>query len=533
MHARWRHLRPSIATPVPPQLRGSDGSLTGVPDASGREPDGPDGRTLSGRSFPPQPCIVDLMPIEPTAPVMIAWVAPPELERELAVFGPLSIADSPADWPGAPAALIDTVTAGGVEVALVIRRAIAGVAVIRCQRAELAALLARIDHEDDVALADDPPQLLYFRLLAACRRAHPTRDGLTGLPGPQSFSDALEAAAAGTDAVSVIVIDVNRLKLINDRLGHAAGDAVLREVAHRLGELTPRGALLARAGGEQYGILCAGPPGPARLLADQMLGAIRARPIEGEPVTASAGIAASPAPIAGHDLLRDANEALFAAKAAGRNRSVHWDDLRRDALAQNRDPAVAVFENRTRVLAERVAESIAARGRRMFADLRLEADQDGLTGLYTRRYLDRRAPAELDETRRAALPLTLALIDVDLFRRINKHHGWPSGDRVLAETAERIRRNIRAEDWVARYGGDEICVVMRGADLEQARVVLERIRRAIADQPIASTAGQPLQLTVSIGAAQAGSADDLLALVERASQQLLKAKRDGRNQVCP
>ena len=86
---------------------------------------------------------------------------------------------------------------------------------------------------------------------------------------------------------------------------------------------------------------------------------------------------------------------------------------------------------------------------------------------------------------------------------------------------------------MARYGGDEIRVLMRGADLDQARVVPERTRRAIADQPIASTAGQPLELTVSIGAAQAGSADDVLALLERASQQLLKAKRDGRNQVCP
>ncbi len=199
--------------------------------------------------------------------------------------------------------------------ALVIRRALTGVAVIRCPRAELAALLPRLDHEDDVALADDPPQLLYFRLVAASQRAHPTRDSLTGLAGTQRFVHALAAATAANDAVSLIVVNIDWLKLLNDRLGHAAGDAALREVARRLGELTPPGSLLARVGGEQFGMLCAGATDPARRLAGQLLEAIRARPIEGETVTASAGIAASAPPISGDKLLRDANEALFAAKA--------------------------------------------------------------------------------------------------------------------------------------------------------------------------------------------------------------------------
>lgn len=449
--------------------------------------------------------------------------------------GRASLAVDERDWPAAQAALIDTATAGGVPEALELRcalaRAMDGAAVFRCDRTEVAALCASLTGEDDIALADDPPELVWFRLAAACRRTRPGRDGLTGLEMTPALLAALAPAALPSPA-SLVVIDLDHFKAFNDELGHPAGDRALREVARRLRALAPPAATLARVGGEQFAALLVSSPSAARDLADTLLHAIRGEPIQHRTVTASAGVASSDGRVAGEELFRRAGEALYAAKVRGRDRAIHWDDLRREALEQNRDPALDGFENRTRVMAERVAEAIAVHGRRLASELRSEAEQDGVTGLYTRRYLDRRIPAELEAARAAGTPLTVALIDVDFFGRINRAHGWPSGDRVLAETAERVRSAVRAGDWVARYGGDEICVIVTGVDREQARAILERIRAAVAGASIASTAGEPLELTVSIGAAEAEMSDDVAALLERASARLLEAKRAGRNRVC-
>jgi two-component system, cell cycle response regulator len=446
-------------------------------------------------------------------------------------MGRLDLALEPAALPGAAAAFIDTATAGGVEAALAARAAVPGAAVFRCARSEVRPLVAALSPDDGISLADEPVELLCFRLEATCLRAR--RDGLTGVADKRAFADALSSASSGlAGSVSLIVIDIDHLKHVNDRHGHAAGDRTLRDVARRLRGLMPPGGTLARVGGGEFAVLCPVGPGDVRDMAGRLLDAIRGEPIEGRAVTASAGCAGPDAGRTGDELWRDANEALFAAKTRGRDRAVHWDDMRRESLARNSDLALAAFENRTRVMTERVVESINARGRRLFSELRLEADCDPVTQLYSRRYLDRRMPFELDADREAGAPTTVALIDVDFFGQINKGHGWPSGDRVLAEAAARIRRTVRAEDWVARYGGDEICVVMRGVGREQAHSILERIRHAIAGEAIASTTGEPLALTVSIGATEAESTDDVMALLERASARLNEAKRGGRNRVC-
>jgi diguanylate cyclase (GGDEF)-like protein len=79
-----------------------------------------------------------------------------------------------------------------------------------------------------------------------------------------------------------------------------------------------------------------------------------------------------------------------------------------------------------------------------------------LTGLANRRYLDRRLPFEIQQARERGRPLSVGLLDVDHFGGANKDHGWPSGDKILDDTAARIRDALRASDWAARYGGEEI-----------------------------------------------------------------------------
>jgi diguanylate cyclase (GGDEF)-like protein len=264
-------------------------------------------------------------------------------------------------------------------------------------------------------------------------------------------------------------------------------------------------------------------------IAGRALAAVRERPIAGIEITASAGVAAA-API--EDLWRQADEALYAAKARGRDRAVSYNDLAREAASTGRDLDLESFESRTRILADKVADVIARRGRRLFEELKEQADIDALTGLYSRRYLDRRLELELESARERALPMAVALLDIDAFGDVNKTHGWPTGDRVLGDIAERIRATVRADDWVARYGGEEICVVMLGTDLDQAQIVLERVRVAIESTPFVTTGDRPLRITASLGAAALdGSAETVASLLERASARLLAAKAAGKNQV--
>ncbi|WP_237217688.1 diguanylate cyclase, partial [Falsiroseomonas oryziterrae] len=151
---------------------------------------------------------------------------------------------------------------------------------------------------------------------------------------------------------------------------------------------------------------------------------------------------------------------------------------------------------------------------------------DPLTGLRNRRYARRHLEGVLRHGAAAAL-----LIDADHFKAVNDTHGHAAGDLVLRELAARMREHLRAADVVARWGGEEFMVVMSGANAEDARLVAERLRHAVAAEPVA-VLGAALPVTVSIGIAVAGDgelgADQLL---EAADAALYLAKRNGRNRV--
>lgn len=194
---------------------------------------------------------------------------------------------------------------------------------------------------------------------------------------------------------------------------------------------------------------------------------------------------------------------------------------------------VTNFEHVTRVVADRVADLIARRSQKLFKSVKQEANRDALTGLPNRRYLDRLLTSRLEEAARMHHPLVFALIDIDHFGNINKTWGWPTGDKALVEVAQVLRHNLRAADELARYGGEELGVVMMGTSVDQAVPVLERLRQAIAHHPFTTTDGNPFPLTISVGVAQRRDTDrDVHPLLERTSQALLHAKRNGRDQIC-
>jgi two-component system cell cycle response regulator len=168
------------------------------------------------------------------------------------------------------------------------------------------------------------------------------------------------------------------------------------------------------------------------------------------------------------------------------------------------------------------------------------AMHDPLTGVYNRRYLDDHLQSEFAFAARHGTSLSLLLIDADHFKRINDTWGHAAGDTALRALAEDLRRSVRAEDMIARFGGEEFAVLAREINAEGARAVAERIRGLVEGNPVrfeppAGTeggAGQLVAITVSIGVATMtaqrifASAD---ALLEAADEALYRAKEAGRN----
>ena len=170
--------------------------------------------------------------------------------------------------------------------------------------------------------------------------------------------------------------------------------------------------------------------------------------------------------------------------------------------------------------------------------LRLSGLTDGLTGLYNRRHLDTRLLEEITRAKRHRHTLGCLFIDADHFTHINDEHGHAAGDQVLIALAKRIREQLRGSDLAARYGGEEITVLLPQTTPENACRLAERIRTHIADAPIVLTEGKSISVSVSIGVAavtpdrNSDTGQLAGALLESADQGVYSAKQAGRNQVC-
>ena len=162
--------------------------------------------------------------------------------------------------------------------------------------------------------------------------------------------------------------------------------------------------------------------------------------------------------------------------------------------------------------------------------LRELADTDPLTGCANRRVLDQRLREELDRARRYDQVVTVVLLDVDDFKRVNDTYGHQVGDRVLKELAVLLRRELRTMDFLARYGGEEFVVVLPETGGTGSRLFADRILRRVAQHNFGDTA-IPVHATVSAGLAT--FPDDRVAddesLMKLADENLYKAKRAGRN----
>ena len=173
------------------------------------------------------------------------------------------------------------------------------------------------------------------------------------------------------------------------------------------------------------------------------------------------------------------------------------------------------------VLALLAAEAAVAIERAdLLARLEAIARTDDLTGLANRRAWEELLPTELARASRDDDPLCVAMLDLDRFKAFNDEHGHQTGDRLLKSAAGAWRGSLRATDVLARYGGEEFALVLPRCDLEDALVLLARLRKST-----------PQEQTVSAGIAQWEPGEDPVALVARADAALYEAKNSGRNRV--
>ncbi len=169
---------------------------------------------------------------------------------------------------------------------------------------------------------------------------------------------------------------------------------------------------------------------------------------------------------------------------------------------------------------------------RLFADVQRLAAVDDLTGLYNRRRFFDLAYREFYRARRYGRPLSILMVDIDHFKKVNDRYGHPAGDQVLQNLAAAMRRTLRNIDIIGRYGGEEFIILLAETDVETAQQVAERIRAQIADVTTALETGEEIRVTVSVGVAGDDVEEmNLVEMVELSDQALYAAKNAGRNRV--
>lgn len=168
------------------------------------------------------------------------------------------------------------------------------------------------------------------------------------------------------------------------------------------------------------------------------------------------------------------------------------------------------------------------------ARFRLLATIDPLTGCLNRRALDERLTAELDRALRYGLALSALMVDLDRFKNVNDAYGHLTGDKVLLQVGDLLRKEVRSVDVVARYGGEEFLVLLPETGLQGAMTFAERIRERVASHDFGE-GKRPLAVTVSVGVGSVQPEDhdavDGEGLIARADAALYRAKAQGRNLV--
>ncbi len=169
-------------------------------------------------------------------------------------------------------------------------------------------------------------------------------------------------------------------------------------------------------------------------------------------------------------------------------------------------------------------------GSHLFRKMKMLSIKDELTGLYNRRYLFSRGKQELSKARRYNSPLSVVILDIDDFKKINDSYGHAAGDLVLEILAQKCLEALRSIDVACRYKGEELVLLLPETGPQDAKIVAERLRKVIASTPVTLKEGQKLNITASFGiSCFTEDIVDFEMLLDRADRALLEAKGEGKN----
>ncbi|HET9058469.1 MAG TPA: diguanylate cyclase [Acidimicrobiales bacterium] len=376
-------------------------------------------------------------------------------------------------------------------------------------------------------------------------RAIASRDGLTGLGNRRSLIDHLSRAvrlsASTGPRVAVLMVDLDSFKQVNDRFGHAFGDRLLRVVAGRLVEVVGSQGSVYRVGGDEFVVLLDNATEEeAAAIAEKAVEVVgqpldmadiaKGLSIEAGPVvevSVSVGIAmydasrgaGVPPEDAGTGMLRDADIAMYRAKAAGRRRAEMFRAELRD-WALMRKAATETLANQVHKLRDE---------NRALAEA---ASTDYRTGLANTATFDADHQRLHSRLRRSAEPYSILLVDIDHFHDYNTAYGYLRGNEALAEVAATLSAALRQGDRAYRYGGEEFAALLPQTGLDGAAMVAERVRHDVEALGLEHPTNPGNVVTVTIGAIQALPMHDKASDVFQAVNALLLAGKDaGRNRV--
>ncbi len=199
-----------------------------------------------------------------------------------------------------------------------------------------------------------------------------------------------------------------------------------------------------------------------------------------------------------------------------------------DYLSRPIDRNELIARVRTQLRRKRYADAL----RTTLTDSIQAALVDALTGLHNRRYLETHLASMLEQSATRGNPLSLMVLDIDHFKSINDTWGHDAGDEVLRGFAQRIQRGVREADLVCRLGGEEFVVIMPDAEQRFAASIAERVRQLVEMEPFPIEGGaKQVNVTVSIGLAEAHGDRSPDAFFRRADKALYRSKHEGRNRV--
>lgn len=187
------------------------------------------------------------------------------------------------------------------------------------------------------------------------------------------------------------------------------------------------------------------------------------------------------------------------------------------------DDQVEIINDSLTILSESLTRALD------YEDLFQRATVDDLTGLANRRVFEERIPGMMDSARRYKHALTMLSMDLDKFKNINDNLGHLAGDEVLRKVASLLQKAVRSSDLLVRMGGDEFILVLDNTDKQNARILAERLCKAINGLDIWADA--KTKLGISIGLAQLEEGESLREWMERADDILYHAKAEGRSRV--